>query len=671
MKLLSRCMVCLLMMATAQAEEIPMIDVNGPTAGRVLVDTNGDQPKILIRIDDRHRTLVAGWYVIAFNDGLWWQRDADGEWVAWRGDYNALRSLGVSRPEIVGYPVDLSELPGVAGDVGIYAGYQLVDGGWVFSENPAIVERPSRQDAVFERETWNEAAYIPPQCYTDTIADNRVYNPCFSCHTESRPPNYLNDGDLQTEYAFPAPARTNRWVNLFRDRSGDMAAISDTEILQWVRHNNYVDLASRLTFEPPEAWDANGDGRWSGYVPDCHYQFDEHGFDRATDGTPTGWRAYGYYPFPGTFWPTNGSTGDVLIRLAEPFRQNETGEYDENIYRVNLAIVEAMIKEQNTALVPPVDEAIMGVDLDADGRLGTADHVRWSKNAHVQSYVGAAKAEQEAGRLHLSAGLFPEETEFLHSVRYIDPDTKGGVGMANRMKELRYARKGGWVNEDALRNHVWREALEKLGSPDRLRRISGSPETGLSNGQGWFYQGFIEDEEGDLRPQTREELNFCMGCHGGVGATRDGIFSFARKLNAEHPAGGWFHWSQNGLAGIPEPIRPDGQPEYTFYLQQNGAGDEFRANTEVMARFFDSNGDLRPDMLKRLREDISLLLLPSRRRALDLNRAYRVIVSEQSFVQGRDAIVEPVSNVHPWVPEGLVTGVKEEVAGATSVFNAP
>ena len=403
-------------------------------------------------------------------------------------------------------------------------------------------------------------------------------------------------------------------------------------------------------------------------MPDCYYRFDEQGFDRAPDGTSSGWRAYGYYPFPGTFWPTNGSTGDVLIRLAEPLRQNQAGYYDEDSYRVNLAIVEAMIKERDAALVPAVDETAMGVDLDLDGQLTTADHVRWSDHEQVQSYVGAARAEQQAGRLHLAAGLFPEGTEFLHSVRYIDPDTHTGVGMAHRMKELRYAQKRHWVAEDALLNNAQREALEKLRFPNRLRKMVGSHETGLGNAQGWSYQGFIEDEGGELRPQTLEELTFCMGCHGGIGATRDSIFSFARKLDS---GDSWFHWSQKGLAGIAEPVRPDGQPEYAYYLQQNGAADEFRANAEVMERFFDEKGDLRPDMLARLREDISLLLLPSRQRALDLNRAYQVIVSEQSFVQGRDAIVKPAINVHPWVPEGLPTGVKEEITGATTVLSAP
>ena len=243
MKQLTWLIACLLMVTTAQAAVLPMIDANGPTAGRVTVDNNGAQPSIRIRIDDRHRSLVAGWYLFAFSDGLWWQRSAEGGWVAWRGDYGELQSLGTSRPEIVGYPIDLSELPGLDGDVAIYAGYQLVDGAWVFNENPAIIHRPTRQISGFERETWNQAAYIPPQCYTDTISDNRVYNPCFACHTESRAPNYINDSDLQTEYSFPKPARMNPWVNLFRDRSMEIAAISDANILHWVRQDNYPRLS--------------------------------------------------------------------------------------------------------------------------------------------------------------------------------------------------------------------------------------------------------------------------------------------------------------------------------------------------------------------------------------------------------------------------------------------
>lgn len=106
------------------------------------------------------------------------------------------------------------------------------------------------------------------------------------------------------------------------------------------------------------------------------------------------------------------------------------------------------------------------------------------------------------------------------------------------------------------------------------------------------YTAMIEDANGDLRPQTYEEPNFCVGCHGGIGATRDGIFSFHRKLDsAGGSKGGWYHWSQKNIKGTPERIRADGEPEYAFYLKTNGAGDEFRANRDVMDRFFRSRWD--------------------------------------------------------------------------------
>ncbi len=178
----------------------------------------------------------------------------------------------------------------------------------------------------------NEAAYIPPQCYTKTIdSQSRVYNPCFTCHQDSTAPNYNNDAELQQSYAFPEYALTNHWTNLFKDRSQAVAAISDADILAYIRTDNYKLLIDKLS----------NNGQWDGFVPDCSFNFDAEGFDRDTAGNYTGWRAFAYYPFPGTFWPTNGSTDDVLIRLSPEFQQNDSGEFDLQIYKLNLAIVEA------------------------------------------------------------------------------------------------------------------------------------------------------------------------------------------------------------------------------------------------------------------------------------------------------------------------------------------
>ena len=172
---------------------------------------------------------------------------------------------------------------------------------------------------LLSRTMQNQAAYIPSQCYTNTSdIEGGVHNPCYTCHQPSDAPNFANDDDLQLAYDFAAYAETNRWTNLFVDRSAEVAAISDEEIRAYTGINNYRDasgdliLAERLRDVPPD-WDYDGDGTWDGFIPDCWFDFDEEGFDRDPDGNDTGWRAFGYYPFLGTFWPTNGSTDDLII----------------------------------------------------------------------------------------------------------------------------------------------------------------------------------------------------------------------------------------------------------------------------------------------------------------------------------------------------------------------
>lgn len=538
----------------------------------------------------------------------------------------------------------------------------------------ALLPVPSRGIDLADRTLYNPAAYIPSQCYTDTIdAAEGVHNPCFTCHQPSQRPNYINDGDLQLSYDFAEPARENRWINLFRDRTEAVAGISDETIQAYVRTDNYFGSDGAITLartlaDPPPAWDADGDGRWGGYVPDCWFDFDAEGFDRRRDGTRTGWRAFAYYPFPGTFWPTNGSTDDVLIRLPAMFRADRTGTPDVTVYKVNLAIVEAVVRRRSVSLEQTVDERALGVDLDKDGRLGRSARVvyDWAPLAgRFMSYVGQAADALARGDVHLAGGLFPEGTEFLHTVRYIDVTEGGGIALAPRMKELRYMRKRVWQSYADLEMGVLGEMLEQEAFPDRLALFFGNVERGLSNGFGWMIQGFIEDAEGALRPQTFEETVFCLGCHGGIGAVTDSVFSFPRRLGPDAHQAGWYHWNQKGLDGLAEPQRSDGRFEYATYLRENGAGDEFRANTEVMDRFFadPQTGTLKPDAEAALRADISTLLYPSPARAQRLNKAYRVIVAEQSFIWGRDATIAPAETVHRRVDAQQPTGVTEIVAG--------
>ncbi|WP_323773491.1 hypothetical protein [Alcanivorax sp.] len=516
----------------------------------------------------------------------------------------------------------------------------------------------------------NPSATIPPQCYTKTEdAKGVVSNPCYVCHTASKEPNFTNDLDLQLAYDFARPATVNRWDNLFVDRSEAREAISDEAILAYVRTDNYqsggaVLLAETLTGKLPAHWDGDGNGRWDGYVPDVSYRFDEHGFDLDAEGKPTGWRALAYTPFPGTFFPTNGSADDVLIRLDSPYRQNEKGEPDMRVYRLNLAIVESLIKRESVA-IEAVAEAEYGVDLNRNGVLDRAAEVvfDWAPlEGRDMEYVGLARVAQQQGAAPLSAGAYPLGTEFVHSVRYLDIADDGEVVMAPRMKELRYSRKTRWLTYFQHRELADDELKDAHDFPDRMEPVIGDIERGVGNRRGWRFSGFIEDNQGELRPQSYEELATCAGCHGAVGALTDSTYTMERKLDASQGfQRGWYHWNQKSLGGIPEPQREDGRGEYAFYLEQVGGADEYRSNQEVRERFFDEEGSLRPAMLAQLEGDISALVVPSARRALELNKAYLSVVGEQSYIRGRDAVLAPMVNVHKEVEAGQRTAITEPV----------
>src|SRR5262249_28654365 len=130
----------------------------------------------------------------------------------------------------------------------------------------------------------NRFAYIPPQCYAKTeVAGKRARNPCYTCHTDSAPFNYVADGDLQVTRRLPRGALRNAWSNLFDPSTRRVPSPSDDDIKRFVRASNYlVDgrlvLADALHSLPSE-WDGQGDGKWDGFVPDVSYRFDDEGFD--------------------------------------------------------------------------------------------------------------------------------------------------------------------------------------------------------------------------------------------------------------------------------------------------------------------------------------------------------------------------------------------------------
>jgi hypothetical protein len=477
--------------------------------------------------------------------------------------------------------------------------------------------------------TQNREAVIPPQCYTKTEG---VSNPCWTCHTVTRFPNAMTDWELQAEYAFSDVGLTNHWENLFVDRSQAIAAISDDEILAYIRQDNYSPL--REAMERASSY--------PGYVPDLDFRlgFDPQGFAR--DGS--GWRAFRYKPFLGTFWPTNGSTDDVMIRLPAAFRRAQDGSESLAIYKINLAILEASMSASpdiaNSQVVwptEPLDETAAGRDLDGDGVLST------SINRLVGlpgTYMGGA-ADIEVMR-----SVYPRGTEFLHSVRYIDPDQPSLI--ATRMKELRYSRKVLFLDRWAILKAYEDEHDAK--DEGRLPLFTGSPLVGLRNDFGWQLQAFIEAEDGRLRLQTEEEHLFCMGCHSTVGVTVDQSFAFQRKLPG---AAGWAYQDVRGMADVPQ--IGHAAPEILTYFRRVGGGDEFRANQEILDRFFPGGALDEAQVLRAAPggdQDISFLIAPSRERALLLDKAYRAVVMQQRFDLGRDAIITPPANVHTRIQNG-------------------
>ena len=464
--------------------------------------------------------------------------------------------------------------------------------------------------------TYNPEAIIPPQCYTRTEG---TFNPCYVCHQRAVPgrENTMNDDDLQSAYSFSDVGMTNHWHNLFEDRSAAVDAIDDDEILRWVAEDNYSMLATRLDAANFEGW-----------IPDlknlhlADSAFDEEGF--ALDGSQ--WVAFNYKPFPSTFWPTNGSTDDVMIRLPGAFRTTTEGSYSRQVYQANLAIVEANIKGLAAISTPPLDERRVGADLNGDGKHGVVEVI-----TAVNRYVGAAKG------VYLGAFLYPEGAEFLHTVRYLGIAANGDIVPAKRMKEVRYMRK--WV---AYRKVVYErsyqlEAFEKeLGNLPQYHYLG---DHGIDNKFGWALQGFLEDAKGALRAATYEETLFCMGCHTSVGATIDKTFSLPRKVDG---AAGWGYIDLKGMPDAPN--MGETQGEIATYLQRVGGGGEFRSNPEMSARWFHPNGAVNLEKVQAA--DVYTLTSPSVARALALNKAYRVIVKEQDYIYGREANVYPPANVY-------------------------
>ena len=463
-------------------------------------------------------------------------------------------------------------------------------------------------------EVYNPESVIPPQCYTKTEGVN---NPCYACHQSydsiEKRPNQMGDGTLQGNYEFSDVGLTNSWKNLFIDRTSLIAGIDDATIKKYVKEDNYTASLEK---------DVMPDYMRIENLSSADNAFDKDGF--AKDGS--GWVSYNYKPFASTFWPTNGSTGDAMIRLPDDF-QTLNGEYNKAIYTLNLSLVEMALKELDTLTVAPVNELVLNIDVNQDGKL-TKSVTEISRSSH---YLGDARA------VPLAHMLYPEGTEFLHTVRYIGVDEDGTIYNAPRMKEVRYMKKHMFRSRESLASAYYAEAKDKHFEKLPQTRYLG--EKGIDNGFGWTINGFIENEQGELRAQHDQELAFCNGCHKTVGSTFDQTFSFARKVPGQ---AGWGYINLKEIEDVPNINEEKG--EFLTYMERVGGGDEFRQNGEMLAKWFDEKGMVKVEEVQRAKS-VYDIITPSPERAYALNKAYLTIVKEQSYLFGRDATLTEATNV--------------------------
>jgi hypothetical protein len=144
-----------------------------------------------------------------------------------------------------------------------------------------------------------------------------------------------------------------------------------------------------------------------------------------------------------------------------------------------------------------------------------------------------------------------------------------------------------------------------------------------------------------------------VGCHSGIGATTDSNFSFARKLSAvdvEYFAGYSDKSLDRGKSGaVPykgESANLKGIVDgYATYLEENHALNDYR----------NLNYDVHLPVDK---QDIGFLLWSDAENTKLMNKAYRVIVQEQSYTKGRDAIVSPLLTIRQEFEKDEKTGIK-------------
>ena len=436
---------------------------------------------------------------------------------------------------------------------------------------------PLRGQALSRAIMPNPHSHIPAQCYIET--SHGTQNACLFCHSDgvaelelgnNNPQAGLNPniGNLQADYAFGVidypyvvNASINPWLNTLKpeelrravDATGQIPEQWDMQT--WLRSDNWSAAYARRPVATNE-WDTGIDSPFrlfpalapadlpaqaDGYVRSAT---SERGLFTDAHGHNTGWRAINFMPY-GIFTPLAGSVSGIYIRLPQRYMQDAHGAFDLTTYNANLDRVARNVQD----------------------RLASGE----------THYLGAA-AEVEIVR-----GQYPLGTEFAHPLHYVDVEVAGT--RAQRVKEVR------WM----YKRHPWYPHEFGMGLKDESAPVHANITQGwIDNGSGWLLGGWIEDAQGELRPQTASELVQCVGCHSGntrqpeigqtamytagTGNTVDATWAMPRQFAGARgwremdyldyrPTSGAAADATPGTLHTPEPHnRANGRGEWAFFL---------------------------------------------------------------------------------------------------------
>lgn len=539
---------------------------------------------------------------------------------------------------------------------------------------------------IFEENPYPQ---IPAQCYTETSLGTQ--NACLFCHTNGLYKLGLGNNNpqagaiplvnFQIDYGFDPytlqgpSAAINYWENtLYPEKlAAAVKSLGETpsswNMTQYIQEDNWQS-AYNQRFGDSKDWDSGYDQAFRllpGLNPSA-LPADNDGFVRSNNseevffedglGGNTGWRAINFMPY-GIFSPMTGSVSGIYIRLPENYMKNELNQFDLTTYKMNLDLLRDAIQNR-------------------------------LNDQSSQTYYGMAKNET------VIAGSYPQGTEFAHPLHYVDTDVDGShrkfPGMrANRVKEVRY------MYKDENFNPM--EARPGDGTGDT---IYGNDSQGwVDNGSGWILAGYIEDTKGELRPQTRQELTQCIGCHSGhhyatkdpnftsgTGNTVDSTWSFPRAFNSDI---GWQEMDYlgtklvngNSVSTTPEPKNRHAQiGEFALLLNysisanlygvmpesiesrlqqtitiENGYSDNWKKIDTTSADSYETSTKLRQALLREyvsksayLNSDGTIkgfLLYPPQEEALQNAQRYRQVVVTQRYNLGKDVFAStPISYFH-------------------------